>query len=393
MYVYLGKLAKAKEAYKQSEKLKNPSDVVDKFMGGYLGGLINSLEGNYSAAVSQFRSLVSYAKEHQLPSYLCFAYQELYHSYNVMEVNDSTLKYMLLCNSTAHRYKLDHIFVETLKDLAFFYEKSGDLEKANRCKSRYIYLNDSIYNLRDFNSVTNTLFTYEVNKATQEIHELKQREEDKTRTIHRQHVTMALVGGGALVLSVLLLIVFRQKRNLDRSYSNLYKLNQTLMESQKDAAKSLRWQNNPSSASLSEIAELKVDNSHSTKYKSGNLSDAQHQFLAKAIEEVMEREEEYCSPDFTLDKLSSLVGSNSTYVSQVINDTFHKSFNNFINTYRIRLACERIADRAHYGNYTLKAIGEGVGFKSYTSFVNIFKDVTGMLPSVYQKMSRKEKPN
>lgn len=99
---------------------------------------------------------------------------------------------------------------------------------------------------------------------------------------------------------------------------------------------------------------------------------------------------EFCSYDFSLDKLAELVGSNSKYVSPVINDTFNKNFSIFVNEYRINLACMRLADFAAYGNYTIRAIAESVGSTSYSTFNSVFRKFTGITPSIYQKMARRE---
>lgn len=112
--------------------------------------------------------------------------------------------------------------------------------------------------------------------------------------------------------------------------------------------------------------------------------------MADAIQNVMENTTEFCDCNFSLDTLAKLVGSNTTYVSQVINDTYHKSFSNYVNPYRIHLACARLVDREGYGNLTMKAVGESVGFKSYTSFVNTFRKITGMTPALYLKMAGRE---
>ena len=81
------------------------------------------------------------------------------------------------------------------------------------------------------------------------------------------------------------------------------------------------------------------------------------------------------------------MGSNSKYVSQVINGTYHKNFSNYVNEYRIRTACRRLADGERYGHLTVKAVGESVGYRSHATFVNIFRRITGLTPSLYQKMA------
>ena len=78
----------------------------------------------------------------------------------------------------------------------------------------------------------------------------------------------------------------------------------------------------------------------------------------------------------------------SKYVSQVLNDYYHQSLTNVVNEYRIREACRRINDREHYGQLTVQAIAESLGFKSYPNFVTNFKKFTGLTPSAYRKQGK-----
>ena len=83
-----------------------------------------------------------------------------------------------------------------------------------------------------------------------------------------------------------------------------------------------------------------------------------------------------------------MVGSNSRYVSQVINDVYKENFRTFLNSYRVKKAMIRMNDEKGYGHYTIRAIAESVGYKSQANFINIFTRLTGMKPSIYQKISR-----
>ena len=49
-----------------------------------------------------------------------------------------------------------------------------------------------------------------------------------------------------------------------------------------------------------------------------------------------------------------------------------------------------MGDLNNYGNYTIEAISESVGFKSRSTFVTSFKRITGLTPSQYQRMAREE---
>ena len=95
--------------------------------------------------------------------------------------------------------------------------------------------------------------------------------------------------------------------------------------------------------------------------------------------------------EFSLEDMARLVGSNTRYVSQTINETFGKNFRTFINDYRIEEAGLRLIDNERYGNYTIKAIAESVGYKSHTNFIEIFKKSTGMTPSTYRKIAMEHK--
>lgn len=105
----------------------------------------------------------------------------------------------------------------------------------------------------------------------------------------------------------------------------------------------------------------------------------------------MENADVYCDSDFGLVKLTSLVGSNTTYVSKVINEHFGQNVRTFINTYRINEARRRILDVDNYGNLTIQAIAESVGYNTQVNFNRAFKQMTGMTPSVFQKMAKEDK--
>ena len=257
---------------------------------------------------------------------------------------------------------------------------------------------DSIYDMREFDMVKNTLFTYEVGKSTKEISDLRTREKEKQDTIRRQRIVMTAVGIVALMAALFLAVVWRQKRRLDRSYAHLYTVNRDFVASQEQLTARLRREREAlkekereAEAFRAELGRMQGVPAEKApelpKYQTSNLTELQRQALAEAIQNVMENTLAFCDCDFSLDTLAELVGSNRNYVSQVINDTFGKSFNNYINPYRIHLACARFADTEHYGNLTMKAVAESVGFKSYTSFVNIFRNITGLTPSLYQKMA------
>lgn len=205
------------------------------------------------------------------------------------------------------------------------------------------------------------------------------------------------------VIGVLLLLVYRQKGKIDKSYNDLLVINRDFVKQQEFTRQRMLELGNRLKNSEAELAALRASQEHSDgageapdtavattaddadgKNKTLAISEDMRRKQLDAVIDVMENSTEFCSSDFSLARLASLVGSNSKYVSLVINDTFHKTFKNYVNDYRIRLACLRMADTGTYGSYTLNAIAESVGFKSYTTFVELFRKVVGITPSMYK---------
>ncbi len=279
----------------------------------------------------------------------------------------------------------------------------GDIAKANDYKTQYIAIEDSSKNTREFDMVKNKLFLHEVEQTTKEIDTLHEKEQAGKRTIRQQQAVIAGITLVCLCVCIFFFVIYRQKRKLNDSYLNLFRQNKDNLEMQKkmehlyrENASELEEKNQLIALLQSQLQEQgKIKGAHAAKeavgkYQDSNLKQEQQEIIAQKIMDVMEQTTEYCQTDFSLDKLAKLVGSNSKYVSQVINDSFKKNFNAFVNTYRIQTARERLIDVDHYGNLTIKGIAESVGFKSPTTFINVFKKMVGLSPSVYQNMAKKD---
>lgn len=108
--------------------------------------------------------------------------------------------------------------------------------------------------------------------------------------------------------------------------------------------------------------------------------------MVKKITTVLANIDIISNPQFNLSTLTGLVDSNHTYVSWIINETFGKTFKQLLNEYRIKEAAKRLCDEDNYGNFTIEAIYESVGYNSASNFIKAFKTVTGMPPSAYKKL-------
>ena len=127
--------------------------------------------------------------------------------------------------------------------------------------------------------------------------------------------------------------------------------------------------------------------SSQAKYQGSSLDDDVKTELMNRILDTMEESDEIYKEGFNEAQLVELVGANTKYVSQVINEKYQKGFAQLLSDYRIREACRRLANAADYGNLTIEGIGMSVGIRSRSNFVANFKRITGLTPSEYRKIA------
>ena len=78
-------------------------------------------------------------------------------------------------------------------------------------------------------------------------------------------------------------------------------------------------------------------------------------------------EKRYRDKDFSAKDLARELGTNTRYISAVINSRFNTNFSCLINEYRIKEALHRMTDK-RYNNMNIEEIGLSVGFSNRQSF-------------------------
>ncbi|QKD88410.1 helix-turn-helix domain-containing protein [Xanthomonas axonopodis] len=88
-------------------------------------------------------------------------------------------------------------------------------------------------------------------------------------------------------------------------------------------------------------------------------------------------------PDLTLPELARRIGTNSNYLSRVLNEGLGLTFSAFVNALRIAEAQRLLA-----GNADILSIALAVGFGSKASFNRVFRAQVGCTPSDYRRAQR-----
>ncbi|MCO5948000.1 AraC family transcriptional regulator [Mucilaginibacter sp. RT5R15] len=104
--------------------------------------------------------------------------------------------------------------------------------------------------------------------------------------------------------------------------------------------------------------------------------------ILERISRSMEQDRLYLNPTLTLLELSAALKLNSKIVSRHINVGFGKSFNDYVNSYRVEEVKRRLKS-GDLAKLTIMGLAMESGFNSKTTFNRIFKSFTGHAPSEF----------
>ncbi|MCL2289455.1 MAG: AraC family transcriptional regulator [Bacteroidetes bacterium] len=279
---------------------------------------------------------------------------------------DSALFYMGLSNTIAEENNFLRILSNNYFTLSKIEESKGRTKKAFEYFKLYSDLKDSVLNVEKFGEINQLQRLYEISKVNQQIEQLVIEQQINERTIRYQKIIQFITFGVLLLVGIVLLYIFFQKRRLNTAYKALFEKNLEIMNLQEKSSEKNR-----------EKIKKKV-----------LVHDMQDELIDKILN-IMEDTSIICDAEFSIDKLVVLVHSNYSYVSQTINNALHKNFRSLLNSYRIREA-QRLFSEPDATKYTIESVGNKVGFKSRTTFYDAFKEITGVSPNFYLKSMREQ---
>ncbi len=114
------------------------------------------------------------------------------------------------------------------------------------------------------------------------------------------------------------------------------------------------------------------------------ISNESREVLKNQLIKYIEKEKVFLKKDLTLYDVAKALNTNSSNISNILNNMLNCNFVTFINSYRIDEA-KKILISVNYSNYTIEAISEIVGFNSKSAFNIAFKNFVKITPSDYKK--------
>ena len=103
--------------------------------------------------------------------------------------------------------------------------------------------------------------------------------------------------------------------------------------------------------------------------------------LYKYVLYYLEVRQVFLDPEISLKKLSGMIETNQTYLSNVVNRYFGCHLKDLLNKYRVEYAKELLRS----GGCPLEELPQRCGFLSRSTFYAAFKKMTGASPKKYMK--------
>lgn len=94
-------------------------------------------------------------------------------------------------------------------------------------------------------------------------------------------------------------------------------------------------------------------------------------------------EKKYKDKDYSAKHLAEDLGTNTRYISAVVNVKFHMNYTSFVNKYRVEEAMTLLTDK-RYADMTIEQISDMVGFSNRQSFYASFFRILGITPRDYR---------
>ena len=249
---------------------------------------------------------------------------------------------------------------EVYCDLAIYYMEMGD-------KINFKHYNNLFQAAQDKSE--------KANKESSEV--VVNRLEDHQRVIEHQHTLLFAGLGLALLTLVIALLAARAKRK--KEYENFQQIIQNISQHVPPFGTG-------DDKEVPPIIEV-----------TGEGSPTEKEIMPREVEQaltdklsIFEQGQAFTDSSINLASLSVMLETNSKYLSHVINKHKGKDFSNYINDLRIYYILRKLESSPEYLNYKISYLAEKAGFSTHSKFTAKFTAVTGMSPSTFMSLLRKE---
>ncbi|WP_428229083.1 helix-turn-helix domain-containing protein [Flavobacterium sp.] len=298
---------------------------------------------------------------------ICYYYK----GENIFKTEKNTEKTMLYFE------KVDSILVKTKQyscDVRDNYIRLIEITKIKKNDKKQLYYLNRLIEIDNYFKANNIILTKNISKDYDTPNLLVEKEnlikQIKTENTFFGIISFSLILGLAFCVFYVIKIK-KRNRNFEKRFSEL--METPLIEKLDNTE------------ALNEIEENQEE-----KEKAIDLPIEMVNEILKKLSEF-ETNKRYLLPNLKQTDLAKQLGSNSSYLSKIINFYKGKNFSQYINDMRIEYAVNKLIKDKKFRKYTIKAISEEVGFNNSESFAKAFYNNTGLQPSYFiKKIEEKE---
>ena len=114
--------------------------------------------------------------------------------------------------------------------------------------------------------------------------------------------------------------------------------------------------------------------------------------MKEKILNIIVMQKKYKDKNYSAKRLAEDLGTNTRYVSAVVNVRFHMNYASFINKYRIEDAMSILVDK-RYQDLRMEEVSDMVGFANRQSFYASFYKLMNMTPRDYRLQHLQQHPS
>ena len=370
MYFLQRKYEQALDYVKEAEFLMQQNGFYDQGLVYAIYGMTVAELGATRQAVKLFRKGLETAETNQ-PSTQVFLLYGYAHALGREGRHDEaiTLLQQALALTDGNHFRVFRH--DVVNELSIVYERMERYADALACMRSLSAETDSLFSISKEKVISDLRIQYDSEHME---NELQQR---RLELLQREKKEQLLLG----VLVILVLIAagtFYLYRHKNRLYLTIVRQKQESLRREQQLQDTIRRMNEGNifpSPSVAEDAEK--------KYVNSPLTDEKKHVLFQNLEHCMTDQGIYRDKLLTKEKVADLLGTNRTYLSQVINEQTGQTFTQYVNRYRLDEAIRLLGDPQ--ADITLKGIASDVGFSSMTTFYKVFQTNVGMSPKEYRE--------
>lgn len=276
--------------------------------------------------------------------------------------------------------------IDVCDQLSHIYSCTGDSVSADYYYMKGLRLKNDFTLRSNFGKVEELDFVSQIDEINSRVEQLSiKRQEEKRRNI---------VIGSVLIIAILMLLTLLWFHlNLKRNHRKLYERNREMLK-REEQHKLLRAQlekelKNMASGDTAPEVNTPVNQPEDTDGETSNDEDLESlQRTYTRILMIFEESRDIYNMGFSISDLADMLGEPIRVISKAINTCYGDNFHQLLNKYRLREAT-RLMHKSDSRTFTIESIANSAGFKSRTSFATLFKKATGMTPSDYWQMARR----